>query len=54
MVEDLDRISRDDIGETPPLFMGILKVGVSVVTMSPERETRLSRPKRTSVSSWRW
>jgi DNA invertase Pin-like site-specific DNA recombinase len=38
IVENLDRISRDDIDEALPLFMGILKAGVAVVTLSPERE----------------
>src|SRR5687768_602236 len=38
VVENLDRISRDDIDEALVLFMGILKAGVSVVTLSPERE----------------
>src|SRR5262249_54730099 len=37
IVENLDRLSRDDIDEALPLFMGILKAGVSVVTLSPER-----------------
>jgi DNA invertase Pin-like site-specific DNA recombinase len=38
IVENLDRISRDEIDEALPLFMGILKAGITVATVNPERE----------------
>jgi DNA invertase Pin-like site-specific DNA recombinase len=45
VVEQLDRVSRSDIDEALPLFMGILKAGVSVVTVRPEREYTAERTR---------
>jgi len=38
VVECLDRVSRTDVDEALFLTMGILKAGISIVTLSPERE----------------
>jgi DNA invertase Pin-like site-specific DNA recombinase len=37
LVESLDRLSREQVDEAFVLFQGILKSGVDIVTMSPER-----------------
>lgn len=37
IVESLDRLSRDDIDEALPLFLGIIKSGVDIATCDPER-----------------
>jgi DNA invertase Pin-like site-specific DNA recombinase len=37
IVESLDRLSRQDIDEAYDLFRGILRTGVEVVTLDPER-----------------
>ena len=37
IVESLDRISRDDLVEALPLFLGIIKSGVDIATCNPER-----------------
>jgi DNA invertase Pin-like site-specific DNA recombinase len=38
IVENLDRLSRDQVGRALRLFMDILEAGVRIVTLSPERE----------------
>jgi DNA invertase Pin-like site-specific DNA recombinase len=38
IVENLDRLSRDQINKALTQFMGILESGVRIVTLSPERE----------------
>src|SRR5262245_25627025 len=37
LVESLDRLSREEVDEALTLFLGILKAGVDIVTMVPER-----------------
>jgi DNA invertase Pin-like site-specific DNA recombinase len=37
LVESLDRLSREEIDEALTLFLGILKAGIDVATMVPER-----------------
>jgi DNA invertase Pin-like site-specific DNA recombinase len=37
LVESLDRLSREEVDEALMLFLGIIKAGVEIVTMSPER-----------------
>jgi DNA invertase Pin-like site-specific DNA recombinase len=37
LVESLDRLSREEVDEALMLFLGILKAGVQIVTMVPER-----------------
>jgi DNA invertase Pin-like site-specific DNA recombinase len=37
LVESLDRLSREEVDEALMLFLGILKGGVEIVTMAPER-----------------
>src|SRR5262249_44620440 len=37
LVESLDRLSREEVDEALMLFLGILKAGVEIVTMTPER-----------------
>jgi DNA invertase Pin-like site-specific DNA recombinase len=37
LVESLDRLSREQVDEAFVLFQGILKAGIDVVTMEPER-----------------
>src|SRR5262249_50723110 len=37
LVESLDRLSREEVDEALLLFLGILKEGVHIVTMEPER-----------------
>lgn len=38
VVESLDRISRDEITEAFPIFMSIIKAGITVVTLGDKRE----------------
>jgi DNA invertase Pin-like site-specific DNA recombinase len=38
IIENLDRLSRDQINKALTQFMGILESGVRIVTLSPERE----------------
>jgi len=38
IVESLDRLSREEIGEALHQFIGILYAGVNIVTLSPERQ----------------
>jgi DNA invertase Pin-like site-specific DNA recombinase len=37
LVESLDRLSREEVDEALTLFLGILKAGIDIVTMVPER-----------------
>jgi DNA invertase Pin-like site-specific DNA recombinase len=37
LVESLDRLSREQVDEAFVLFQGILKAGIDIVTMAPER-----------------
>jgi DNA invertase Pin-like site-specific DNA recombinase len=38
IIENLDRLSRDQVGRALRLFMDVLEAGVKIVTLSPERE----------------
>jgi DNA invertase Pin-like site-specific DNA recombinase len=38
IVESLDRLSRDQLGRAQSLVLGILEQGITIVTLSPERE----------------
>ena len=38
IVESLDRLSRQDIDDADQLICGILRKGISIVTLTPERE----------------
>ena len=38
IVESLDRLSRDQLGRAQSLILGILEQGITIVTLSPERE----------------
>ncbi len=38
IVESLDRLSRDQLGRAQTLILGILEQGITIVTLSPERE----------------
>jgi len=38
IVESLDRLSRQEIGDADQLICGILRKGISIVTLEPERE----------------
>ena len=38
IVESLDRLSRDQLGRAQTLVLGILEQGITIVTLSPERE----------------
>ena len=38
LIESLDRLSRDEIGEALELFLGILRKGIKIVTRFPEDE----------------
>lgn len=40
IVENLDRLSRDEIEEAMILFLSIMKAGIIIVTLKPEREFR--------------
>jgi DNA invertase Pin-like site-specific DNA recombinase len=35
LIENLDRLSRNEIGEALPLFLGILNAGIEIVTRTP-------------------
>ena len=48
LVESFDRISRQGIDEGYDLIKGILKAGVRIVTLSPEREFDASATKSLS------
>jgi len=38
IVESLDRLSREQLGRAQTLILGILELGITIVTLSPERE----------------
>lgn len=49
IIENLDRLSRDFITESLPLFMSILKAGVNIVTLSDQRVWSHENVKRNST-----
>ena len=38
LIESLDRLSREEVGEQLELFLSILRRGINIVTLSPEEE----------------